>query len=229
MDKNEEEKSNWNEAIKTIIDKELKLGRYYSSQLQGDIKHMLFTLARYKFASKMVRFEKELEVLELGCQEGLGALCFLQNTNLKRYLGVDFDAYAINWSEENLPYKQLEFLATDFLGKKFKNTLWDYVISLDVIEHIYKKNEKEFMKTIMMNIKQEGVAIIGTPNLKMSQYASEGSRIAHVNMFDQKRLYDLCSQYFTNVFIFNMNDEVINLSFDEMACYMFALCCGKKV
>lgn len=102
--------------------------------------------------------------------------------------------------------------------------LFDCAISLDVIEHIEKRYENEYMKAITRNLEKNGTAIIGTPNITMTPYASEGSRIAHINLFDQRRLYDLAKNYFENVFIFGMNDEVVNTGFEPMACYIFAVC-----
>ena len=73
-----------------------------------------------------------------------------------------------------------------------------------------------------------GVAIIGTPNITFNPFASAGSKMAHINLYDQERLYDLCSRHFDNVFIFNMNDEVVNTGFAPMSCYIFAVCAGKN-
>ena len=72
------------------------------------------------------------------------------------------------------------------------------------------------------------MAVIGTPNITMSPYASEGSKIGHVNLFDQERLYDFLSQVFQNVFIFGMTDEVVHTGFYPMCCYIFAVCAGKR-
>ncbi|MEG1742347.1 MAG: class I SAM-dependent methyltransferase, partial [Acetivibrio sp.] len=162
---------------------------------------------------------------ELGCQEGLGSLFFQQNCNLERYLGIDMDEEAIIWSKENLNEK-LEFMKDNFLISKAQYGTFDAVVSLDVIEHI--EDEKRYFEVIVDNLKEEGIAIIGTPNEKLSPYASEGSKIAHINLYTQERLYETAIKYFENVFIFNMNDEVVNMGFDPMSCYIFALCCGKK-
>ena len=88
--------------------------------------------------------------------------------------------------------------------------------------------EDAYCNLLATSLKQDGVAIVGTPSIMMSPYASEGSRIGHINMYDQKRLYELFSKYFQNVFIFNMNDELVNTGFAPMACYIFALCCNKR-
>lgn len=100
------------------------------------------------------------------------------------------------------------------------------VISLDVIEHIRKEDEHKFMNAVIGNLSNDGIAIIGTPNIRMQSYQSEETRKVHVNMFDETRLYNLCHTVFKNVFMFSMNDEVIHTGFAPMSCYFFALCCG---
>ena len=121
-----------------------------------------------------------------------------------------------------------KFIEGNFFEPDLINEQFDAVMSLDVIEHIEPKMEDRFCEVVTDCLTDEGVAIIGTPNITLSPYASEPSRIAHINLYDQKRLYDLMSRYFDNVFIFNMNDEVINTSFAPMACYIFAVGAGKK-
>ena len=62
----------------------------------------------------------------------------------------------------------------------------------------------------------------------MNEFASNTSKEGHVNMFDQARLRSLLLTEFENVFIFNMNDEVVGNWFDPMSCYIMALCAGKR-
>ena len=44
----------------------------------------------------LLMYKENVELLELGCQEALGALMFEQNINLKTYTGVDFDKRLIS-------------------------------------------------------------------------------------------------------------------------------------
>ncbi len=60
----------------SLEDKLFCLEPYYSSGMYGDIKKSMITLARYKFVSKMLRHMERLRVLELGCNEGIGAYFF---------------------------------------------------------------------------------------------------------------------------------------------------------
>lgn len=223
------DEKNWS-SVKALTSETdlLQLGSYSSYTIQSDIKHLAFTLSRYKFVSKMLNYKKKVDILELGCNEALGALLFQQNIELNQYVGIDLDKDAINWNKKNLP-NEFKFICSNFFNcEEIKEMNFDAVVSLDVIEHISPVKEEEYCCLIVECLKSDGVAIIGTPNIAMSPYASEGGRLTHINLYDQKRLYEAMNKYFHNVFIFNMNDEVVNTSFAPMSCYIFALCCNKK-
>ncbi len=208
---------------------ELFLGTYYSNMFLSDIKHVSFTLSRYKFASKMVMYQDKISVLELGCQEAFGSLVFEQNVNLEKYVGIDFDHDAMQWNYNNILGEKFIFIEDDFLKcNKIENQKFNLILSLDVIEHIDKKYEDDFCKVISGHITDDGVAIIGTPSVYMNPYACDASKEGHINLYDQKRLYSLMDKYFNNVFIFNMNDEIIHTGFAPMSCYIFAVCTGRK-
>lgn len=220
----------WNE-VKRVMSKRtpMELGAYYSNMINADIKHLGFTFSRYKFVSKMLMYKSKANVLELGCQEGLGALLLKQNMDLNRYVGIDMDEDAIKWNRGGILPDGLEFICCNFFCcEETCKGNFDAVVSLDVIEHIQKELEDEFCKVIKKSLKRDGIALIGTPNIMLAPYACEESRIGHVNLYDQKRLYRLMNKYFYNVLIFNMNDEVVNTGFAPMSCYIFALCCNGK-
>lgn len=222
------EKENWDKIRTSIIQsKQLQLGSYYTHAVSSDLKHLVFALSRYKFASKLLMYKKDIRLLELGCQEAIGALMFQQNIKLEKYVGLDFDERAMDWNRNNLS-EDFEFICGDLFHSTPQDESFDAVVSLDVIEHISTEMERKYCEVICSNIKQEGTVIIGTPNIKMDPYACEASKIGHINLYSQDRLYHLMEQYFHNVFIFNMNDEVVHTGFNPMACYIFAVCCNKK-
>lgn len=226
----ETDEENWNAVIESISNIGLmQLGRYYTHMIHSDIKHLMFTLSRYKFVSKLLMYREDVNVLELGCQEALGAIMLKQNMKLKRYVGIDLDEKAIEWSQKYLPDDFVFICANFFDCAEVKRKNFDVVVSLDVIEHISPETENQYCEVIRGSLTQDGVAIVGTPSIMLSPYASEGSRIGHINLYDQKRLYELMNRYFHNVFIFNMNDEVVNTGFAPMACYIFAVCCNMRM
>lgn len=216
----------WANVKKTIGEHELLLGPYFSYQALHTPKHLLFTLARYKFAAKMLSQNLKEPVLELGCGEGLGTLMLAEYN--RPVIGVDFDEKAIQHAKKTIIKNKpnISFLNEDFLGKKYGN--FSTVISIDVIEHIPNHKEDLFLETIRDNLSADGFCLIGTPNITASKYGSKPSQEGHINLFDEKRLRTLMSKYFQHVFIFGANDEIIHTGFYPMCHYLLALCCEKK-
>jgi 2-polyprenyl-3-methyl-5-hydroxy-6-metoxy-1,4-benzoquinol methylase len=105
---------------------------------------------------------------------------------------------------------------------------FDAAYSLDVIEHIPCSQENLFMDHITAPLAPQGVLIIGTPTIQSQAHASPQSKEGHVNCKDHKDLRGLLRQYFHNIFLFSMNDEVVHTGFYPMAHYLLAICTGKK-
>jgi len=214
----------WEKVKDNIANRKLVLGPYFSRQLMVDPKHVLFTLSRYKFVAKLLGEDPKLNVLELGCNEGLGSL--ILGSFAKKVVAVDFDERAINWAKENIIKENIAFQKRDF----FKNKIGEFeaVVCTDVIEHINKNQENIFLNSILRNLKKDGFCIIGTPNITASKYACKASKIGHINLFDAERLKKLLLKKFNNVFIFGMNDEVVHTGYYPMCHYLFALACNRK-
>ena len=221
-------KDRWNEVKHQLEGAVLTLSPKMSATIRKMEHGLLFTLARYKFALKMMANRQNLKVLELGCNDGLGTLMIWQDCQCEQVVGVDFDEDAIRWANDNLKQDGLSFVQGDFMGIDVFPQGGDCVVSLDVIEHIPVEQEDMYFQTVCRKLKDDGFAVIGTPNVTMVPYSSPWNKIAHINNYDQKRLYDAMSRYFENVFIFGMNDEVLHTGMYPMACYIMALGCGKK-
>lgn len=73
-----------------------------------------------------------------------------------------------------------------------------------------------------------GALILGIPSLESQVYASEGSKMEHVNCKSGEDFKEFCKKYFHHVFVFSVNDEVVHTGFYPMAHYLFALCVGVK-
>jgi cyclopropane fatty-acyl-phospholipid synthase-like methyltransferase len=201
-----------------------QLGEINGNALVSDPKHLGFTLARYKFAAKMLRANKE--IVEIGCGEGLGAFFFVRETQA-RYLGIDFDEKQIDYAKTNVvPHGdgRVEFICQDVIATPLTGVRPDGIVSLDVVEHIASSEEDTFYRHIFSALPQDGVAIIGTPSKLAESYASEASREGHINLYDPDRLIATLQKYFRRVFLFSMNDEMVHTGFKEMAHYLMALC-----
>ena len=200
------------------------LGRMRNFDWHNDPRRLLFTLARYKFVSKM--FDGYETVLEIGCGDAF-ATRIVQQT-VKNVTATDFDPIFIEEIHDRRQHKwELDAHVHNMVLEPTKQS-FDGIFSLDVLEHVQQSDEDAFLKNTCLSLKSHGALIIGMPSLESQTYASEGSKIGHVNCKTGTDLRDLMKKYFHSVFMFSMNDEVVHTGFFPMAHYLFAVCCDKK-
>jgi len=207
------------------LSKVLTLGPYNTFHLLSDPKRVGFLMARYKFVAKML--ENHDHVLEIGCQEGLGSLIVAKA--VKQLIAIDFYKPHIESCQERLsPFvRNIDFIWRDIIEGPVPGS-FSGAFSLDVLEHIDPKQENKYMRNVVRSLKKNGAFIIGTPSLESQKYASSESRVGHVNCKSGSQLRRFCGNYFNNVFMFGMNDEVLHTGFLPMAHYLFALCVQPK-
>ena len=191
----------------------------------GDPRRLGFVLARYKFVSKM--FSGLGKVLEVGCADGFGTRVVQQEVG--KIVATDFDPVFISDINERPDAKwPLEARVHDMLDAPIAEK-FDGAFALDVLEHIEPERENTFLRNMTQSLNDKGVMIIGMPSLASQRFASEASKIGHVNCKDGPELKQTLQTYFNHVFIFSMNDEVLHTGFFPMSHYLFALCTSKKV
>ncbi|MCF7957523.1 MAG: class I SAM-dependent methyltransferase [Phycisphaerae bacterium] len=210
----------------TYIEKPYVLGPHASEAQYNDPKHLMFTLSRYKFCAKMLSGKRNL--LEIGCGDSTGLDLVMHEVQPATYTGVDFDHQIIEDNRKRFErYANVEFFELDMAKSKLPGR-YDAVFSNDVIEHVYREDERDFMGNIVKALEKEAVFIMGTPNASAEQHTAAKNKVAHVNLKDAASLRSLISKYFHNVFIFSMNDEVVHRGYSPMAHYLFAMGVGVK-
>jgi len=210
-------------SLESDVNDEFSLGQNTTRILHEDPKLLLFTLARYKFVSKM--FDGFDNVLEIGCQEGFGASIVAQNVD--HLHGVDFYLPYIESCNSRIRQTNMTFEAKDILDSPMP-CLYSGVFALDVLEHIEKDQEHTFMLNILHSLKKEGVVILGMPSLESQKYASKASKIGHVNCKSGSDFRNFAFNYFEHVFSFSMNDEVLHTGFFPMSHYLLIIGCNPK-
>jgi len=202
-----------------------QLGINTTRIIYTDPKLLGFVIARHKFVAKMMDGYKK--VLEIGCQEGFGSVIVAQH--VQHLVAIDFyKPYIRSCNQRLSKLNNIEFRGFDIIDGPIKES-FDGVFALDVVEHLDPVSENDFMLNIVKSLSDNtGVCIIGTPSLESQQYASESSKIGHINCKTGAQLYDFCKGFFHNVFMFAMNDEVLHVGFLKMAHYIFALCTHPK-
>jgi 2-polyprenyl-3-methyl-5-hydroxy-6-metoxy-1,4-benzoquinol methylase len=212
----------WSVAKKSFGDDAVTLGPYFTFIIRKSPRRLLHLLSYYKFAAKMIGPDKR--VADIGCSEGFGTILLAEHA--RSCVGIDQDAAAIAVANASVASPKLSFAVADVLHDKIGP--FDAVVSLDVIEHIYQEHEDAFVAAIAGTLGDDGVFVMGTPNITADQYANEHSRRGHVNMFDADRLRALGLRHFRNVFSFSGNDEMVHTGFSPMAHYLLALCVGPR-
>lgn len=212
-----------------ILDKDAEqglesLGLMTNQGWDDDPKRLAFTLARYKFVAKMLSGRRH--VLEVGCGDAFGTRIVRQEVN--ELTAVDFDPVFIEDVNKRMrPKWRFNCFVHDMLDKPVPGS-FDGAYALDVLEHIQPGDEKNFLDNFTASIAPQGAAIIGMPSLESQTYASEISKAGHVNCKSMPDLKRAMEKYFSNVFMFSMNDEVVHTGYHRMAHYLIALCCERR-
>jgi 2-polyprenyl-3-methyl-5-hydroxy-6-metoxy-1,4-benzoquinol methylase len=203
-----------------------KLGPWTSHIWRTDPRHLGFLLARYKFVAKMLAGKNK--VLEVGCGDAVGTPVVLQSVDTVH--GIDFEPLVLNdamqrYADEGV--SKATFSIHDMLKAPVEG-MYDAAFSLDVIEHIPHEKEIIFIKNIVSSLAENGVLIMGTPNITANNYASPASKEGHINLKTGESLKKLLLNSFHNVFLFSMNDEVVHTGYSPMAHYLIAMGVGVK-
>jgi SAM-dependent methyltransferase len=201
------------------------LGLMTSQAWFDDPKRLTFTLSRYKFVAKM--FSGCRNVLEVGCADAFATRIVVQE--VEKLTAVDFDPLFVADTNSRMSDRwKFECLTHDMLKGPVKGE-FDGVYALDVLEHILPADEGLFLANMAESLAEHGTLIIGMPSLESQDYASPLSKEGHVNCKTMTEFKETMQEYFHNVFMFSMNDEVLHTGYHKMAHYLFALCCGKRV
>ena len=201
-----------------------RLGLRSSQSWHDDPKHLLFRLSRYKFVAKMLSGSDH--VLEVGCGDAFGTRIVQQE--VRALSATDFDAVFVRDVEDRMVDRwRFPVFTHDLLDGPIKGA-YDGVFALDVLEHIDNKHQNTFLANAFAPLTEHGVAIIGMPSLEGQAHASPTSRAGHVNCQTMPELKQTMRQFFHNVFMFSMNDEVVHTGYHPMAHYLFAVCTSRK-
>ena len=191
----------------------MQLGSMHAESFATDPKHLGFVLARYKFVAKMLTGYGR--VLEIGCGDCTGAP-IVQNV-VGDWHGCDKKTYV--WEKK---VHLFDITRGPFRGE------WDACYALDVLEHISPDDENTVLRNITECMTPQGVLIIGMPSKESQPYASELSRLHHVNCKTEAELRETMLRHFHNVFMFGMNDETLHTGFGPLCHYRLAIGVGKR-
>lgn len=201
----ESEQVGWESTAQLLGNFYFSFGEASTCRYKNEPIELVAILSRYKFAAKMSC--KKGTVLEIGCEDGIGAT--ILGEFMERYVGVDTDEKAIQDAKDNLDRygRKFSFICDDFLGKKYG--MFSAVVSLGVLEKLREEQRGLYFDTVMSQLMEDGICVIGT--------AGEAK---------QEMIYYLKGK-FHQVFHFGMNEEMMTAA-GTMASYVVAVACHKK-
>lgn len=200
-----------------------QLGPYTTHIWNHDPRHLGFLLARYKFCAKML--EGKENILEVGCGDGFGVPIMAQTVG--HIHGIDWEPLLMEDNKKRLRHINCSFSCLDITTTR-PDGVFDAAFSLDVIEHIPKEKEYRYFENICGSLSEDGIFIMGTPNITANQYASKESKEGHINLKSYSEMRELLLKYFYNVFLFSMNDEVVHTGYGQMAHYLIGVGVGVR-
>lgn len=197
------------------------LNTFEGIAFQEDPLDFFIVLARYKFAVRQLK--KTDVVLDAGCGPGYGAVFLSEFAG--RVVGGDVDAELVRRNREvysKVP--NLSFEEINLLDRELSCDPFDAVVSMDVIEHFSEEQADGVVANYARLTKDDGFALIGTPNIASRQYASQRRLDSHPKEYDPEEFVALLERYYSRVFLFSMTDEAVSTGFPKMAWYLMALC-----
>jgi len=142
-------------------------------------------MTRYMSA---VDIAKNKTVLDIASGSGYGTKMLSEKA--QKVYGVDVDGDSIKYAKENFPANNIEYLLGDGESIPLKDSTVDLVVTLETIEHI--ENYKKFISEIKRVMKDDGMAVISTPN--KSEF-TQGNHF-HLHEFEYDELFSLLKKEF---------------------------------
>ena len=201
------------------------LGLVTNATWKKDSKRLGFTLARYKFVSKMLYGRNN--ALEVGCGDGWASKIVADSVN--KLSLTDYDSLFVDDAKKNTIQWGLSVncFVHDFLESHLppgNNDAYDSAFALDVLEHISPDKEDLFINNIKLSCRNRSIIIFGMPSLE-SQYTIDPDKRdpGHINCKSQTEFIKTMNRHFDTVLPFSMNDEVLHVGYSAMSQYLFCI------
>ena len=156
----------------------------------------------YTEVAKIVRDK----VADIGFGTGFGTHLF--SVKAKEVYGYDVDEDAVKFARTVFPFKNLYFEHGD-ITKGIKGVSFDYIIAIDVLEHI--NHDMVALQNIKKIMSSGGTFILSTPN-RLSRYRKSEN---HCREYAPKELEGKLKRVFVNVSLRNYRLEPLASQYEN--------------
>jgi 2-polyprenyl-3-methyl-5-hydroxy-6-metoxy-1,4-benzoquinol methylase len=150
-------------------------------------------LAKFHFANGCAMGRR---VLDAGCGAGQGSAHMAQQ-GAKHVTGVDIATEAIAFASRQFGRADLAFAVMDVTRLGLQDGAFDFVTSIEVIEHSY--NPEQYIAEIRRVLAIDGYLVLSTPNKLITSPRPGMMWPYHIHEFYPSELYDLLRKYFAHV------------------------------
>ena len=145
---------------------------------------------------------KNRSTLDLGCGTGFNCEYITESFGVDKALGVDISAPTIEFAKKTYPSQ--EYLVGDICepGLDLGKENWDTIICCEVIEHVTEPFD--LLNNIHSHLKDDGVALITTPNKPVFSLGYEPSPVnnTHVQEYTLPEFRGMLEKIFSSVSIY---------------------------
>ena len=194
-------------------------------------ENLLWTLARYKFASR--QFKPTDLVGDFACGRGLGTTMMARKC--AKVIGLDIDPDKIDrnkkfWKDAvdhytKKPVDNVEFVVGDLLklDQIFPESAFNAIVSIETVEHVAYEAGKLIVRNFSKILRPGGFLCLSTPQYDKKRSQTETRKTEHPHEFTQEELLETLEACFRRVFLFSQNDEFITSASTVTAWHFFAL------
>lgn len=183
----------------------------------GHYDHVLWHLARYKFARGFIKATDS--VLDIACGTGYGVR-FLSDF-CDTIVGGDVDEKTLLEASNRYGGENREFINMDIKSIEGK---YDIITCFETIEHISLEDALKALGSIKSALKKGGLMVISTPKKIVKNELSVNRLEGHLHEYQFNEFYSTLSQYFVRPIIFTQSDEIISMG-NPKTCWTFIGVC----
>ena len=183
------------------------------------LDHLMFHLARYKFAKGFLKSTDS--VLDIACGTGYGTRMLSDYCN--DIVGVDINEDTVEYASEKYGGENRSFNQGSILEVEGE---YDIIVCFETIEHMCKEAGVVAVENLKSCLKPGGVLFISTPKRLPIEERSKGRVEHHMFEYSYEDFVLLLSKQFDRPVIFSQTDEIITIGNHKSVWTYVGVCCG---